>query len=142
MKRSNAAPCDETVKKTDLSTTKRIGAAAEQQALEFLQAQGLRQLRKNYRTPGRGGGEIDLIMQTPDATTEFVKVRNRASDGHGGAGDSVTHVKRRRIIFAARHYLLSLRTPPACRFSPVCRFDMVLLGPNGMEWLQAAFDAG
>ncbi len=125
-----------TVKKTELSTTKRIGDAAEQQALEFLQAQGLRLLRKNYRTPGRGGGEIDLIMQTPDATTVFVEVRNRASDGHGGAGASVTYAKRRRIIFAAQHYLLSLRTPPACRF------DVVLLGPNGLEWLQAAFDTG
>jgi putative endonuclease len=117
-------------------TTKQVGDAAETQALHYLQGEKLRLLERNYRTPGRGGGEIDLIMRAPDGTTVFVEVRQRASDLHGGAGASVTPVKQRRIIFAAQHYLMRLREPPPCRF------DVVLLGPEGIEWLQGAFDAG
>lgn len=95
-------------------------------------------MERNYRTPGRGGGEIDLIMRDPrDSTLVFVEVRQRASASHGGAGGSITGVKQRRIIFAARHYLLKLRTLPPCRF------DVVLVQQGErIEWLKAAFDAG
>ncbi|MDD5333195.1 MAG: YraN family protein [Rhodoferax sp.] len=116
-------------------STKQLGDAAEDAALQHLQAHGLRLLERNYRTPGRGGGEIDLIMRTPDGTLVFVEVRSRKSASHGGAGASVTALKQRRIVFAARHYLLRLRTPPPCRF------DVVVSEPAGIEWLQAAFDA-
>ena len=116
-------------------STKQSGDAAEAEALRHLQRQGLRLLERNYRTPGRGGGEIDLIMQTADGTTVFVEVRSRASSAHGGAGSSISFFKQRRIVFAARHYLLRQRTVPPCRF------DVVLVEPDGLQWLQAAFDA-
>ena len=117
-------------------TAKQVGDAAEDEALRHLQKQGLRLLQRNYRSPGRGGGEIDLIMATPDGTTVFVEVRSRASSGHGGAAASVSFFKQRHIVFAARHYLSRLqRTPP-------CRFDVVLVEPAGVQWLKAAFDAG
>ena len=122
--------------KSRLGTTKQAGDAAEDAALHYLQQAGLRLLQRNYRTPGRGGGEIDLIMRTPDGTTVFVEVRQRKSASHGGAAASIGAVKQRRIIFAARHYLMRLRTPPPCRF------DVVLLEDGGIEWLQAAFEAG
>ena len=122
--------------RTSLPTTKQRGDAAEDAALEHLQAAGLGLVARNYRTPGRGGGEIDLIMRDPrDATLVFVEVRQRTRGTHGGAGGSITHVKQRRIVFAARHYLLKLRTLPPCRF------DVVLV-EDGIEWLQGAFDAG
>jgi len=118
------------------ATTKQRGDAAEDAALAHLQDAGLLLVARNYRTPGRGGGEIDLIMRDPrDATLVFVEVRQRTRGTHGGAGGSITHVKQRRIVFAARHYLLKLRTLPPCRF------DVVLV-ENGIEWLQGAFDAG
>ena len=116
-------------------STKQSGDAAEAEALRHLQRQGLRLLERNYRTPGRGGGEIDLIMQTADGTTVFVEVRSRASAAHGGAGASISFFKQRRIVFAARHYLLRQRTVPPCRF------DVVLVEAAGLQWLQAAFDA-
>ncbi len=116
-------------------TTKQSGDAAEDQALEYLQKQGLRLLTRNYRTPGRGGGESDLIMRQADGTTVFVEVRKRASLRHGGAAASVSAVKQRRIVFAARHYLMRLPSLPPCRF------DVVVVEPEGIEWLQAAFDA-
>jgi len=117
-------------------TTKQAGDAAEAEALRHLQQKGLHLLQRNYRSPGRGGGEIDLIMATPDGTTVFVEVRSRASSAHGGAAASISFFKQRSIIFAARHYLARLsRTPP-------CRFDVVLVEPSGVQWLKAAFDAG
>lgn len=116
-------------------TTKQAGDAAEDAALRHLQRAGLRLVQRNYRTPGRGGGEIDLIMQAPDGTTVFVEVRKRSGAAHGGAAASVGATKQRRIIFAARHYLMRLRTPPPCRF------DVVSVEPSGVQWLQAAFDA-
>ncbi len=100
-----------------------------------MQAQGLRLLQRNYRTPGRGGGEIDLIMQAPDGTVVFVEVRQRSRSDFGGAAASISALKRRRIILAAQHYLLRWRRlPPA-------RFDVVAIDPAGVQWLQAAFTA-
>ena len=118
-----------------MRTSKQTGDAAEDAALRHLQQAGLRLLERNYRTPGRGGGEIDLIMRAPDATVVFVEVRQRKNASHGGAAASVSPVKQRRIVFAARHYLMQLRELPPCRF------DVVLLEQGQIEWLRAAFEA-
>jgi len=116
-------------------TTKQKGDAAEDRALHHLQAQGLKLVQRNYRTPGRGGGEIDLILRDLDGTLVFVEVRQRGAQGHGGALASITTQKVRRIVFAARHFLLKLRqTPP-------CRFDVVALEGDDLHWYKAAFDA-
>ena len=131
------------------SSTKQRGDAAEDAALAHLQAQGLRLVQRNFKTPGRGGGEIDLIMRERDGTLVFVEVRQRASASQGGAAGSITRVKQQRIVLAARHFLLRLGSEPPCRF------DVVLLqGPQGpsptkvdpsatdsITWLRAAFDA-
>lgn len=141
-KKQAATPTGDTAKSIVQVTTKRRGDAAEALAAEYLAARGLRLLLRNFKTPGRGGGEIDLIMRAPDGTLVFVEVRQRASSSHGGAGASITGVKQRRIIFAARHYLLRLASLPPCRF------DVVLVQGTSqaderptIEWLQAAFDA-
>ena len=116
-------------------TTRTRGQAAEDQALAHLHAAGLTLVERNYRTAGRGGGEIDLIMRERDGTLVFVEVRSRARASHGGAGASIGAAKRRRLIFAARCYLLRLPVPPACRF------DAVLIEGGQAQWLRAAFDA-
>ena len=126
----------------DQITTKAVGDAAEFIALAHLRTAGLTLLETNYRTPGRGGGEIDLIMKDADGTLVFVEVRQRASQSHGGAGASISAVKQKRIVFAARTYLMRFKTLPPCRF------DVVLihggLGAGNapeIEWLRSAFDA-
>lgn len=116
-------------------TTREQGNAAEDLALAHLQAAGLRLLERNYRTPGRGGGEIDLVLREPDGTVVFVEVRSRTSQAFGGAGGSIGVAKQRRIILAARHYLLGLGAPPPCRF------DVVLV-ESSVQWIRGAFDAG
>lgn len=119
------------------ATTKQRGDAAETRALAHLEGAGLRLVQRNYRTPGRGGGEIDLIMRAADGTLVFVEVRHRARASHGGAAASISATKRRRIIFAARHFLMHERSLPPCRFDVV-----VVEGDEAPRWLQAAFDAG
>jgi putative endonuclease len=121
-------------------TTKGQGDRAEAAARAFLQRQGLRWVQSNFRTPGRGGGEIDLIMRDTDGTLVFVEVRQRSRTDFGGAGGSIGGLKRRRIVFAARHYLMRLPSPPPCRF------DVVLIDGGSdaqaeVSWFKAAFDA-
>lgn len=127
------------------------GQAGEAQACAFLQQQGLQLLARNYRTPGRGGGEIDLVMREPDGTLVFVEVRVRSHSDYGGAAASVDRRKQRRILLAAQHYLSGYRGA-----EPPCRFDVVLIqgskhaaatskasaDNSAIEWLKAAFDAG
>jgi putative endonuclease len=119
-------------------STKAAGDAAEDRALAHLQQQGLQLVLRNYRLAGgprQRGAEVDLIMRTPDGTLVFVEVRARAAAGHGGAAASVTSAKQRRIVRAARHYLLGLAVLPPCRF------DVVAIDGDGLQWLPGAFDA-
>ena len=118
------------------TTTKALGDAAEDRALDHLRRSGLRLVARNYRTPGRGGGEIDLVMRDAAGTLVFVEVRQRAGRAFGGAAASVSPTKQRRIVFAARHFLLRLGAPPPCRF------DVVTVEDGRIAWLRAAFDAG
>jgi putative endonuclease len=122
-------------KETSAPTTKQAGYAGEDRALAHLVAAGLKLLARNYRTPGRGGGEIDLVMREAGGTVVFVEVRQRSSSRFGGAAASVSYFKQRRIVFAARHYLMRLTQQPPCRF------DVVSVEPGGIEWLRGAFDA-
>jgi len=116
------------------ASTKQRGDAAEDAALAHLQAAGLALVQRNYRTPGRGGGEIDLVMRAPDGTLVFVEVRQRAGAAFGGAAGSITARKQQRIVFAARHFISRLRAEPRCRF------DVVLVEER-IDWLRGAFDA-
>ena len=107
------------------------GAAAEALAAEFLQAQGLSIVARNYRCRG---GEIDLIASDGE-TLIFVEVRLRSDTTFGGAAESITAAKKTRLTFAAAHYLSRLR--PMNR-DPPCRFDAILmatLDPARIEWL-------
>lgn len=121
-----------------VQTTKEVGDDGEARALAHLLRHGLVLVRRNYRVaagPRARGGEVDLILRDRDGTLVFVEVRQRSTGAHGGAGGSITGVKQRRIVFAARHYLNTLRTLPPCRF------DVVLVEER-ITWLKAAFDAG
>ncbi len=116
---------------------KKLGDEAETRALSHLQQQGLRLVERNYRVaagPNARGGEVDLILRERDGTLVFVEVRARASGDFGGAAASVTAAKQRRLAFAAQQYLLRMATPPPCRF------DVIAIDGERIEWLRAAFD--
>ena len=124
---------------TTSATTKALGDVAEARALAHLEAAGLVLVRRNYRVargPSSRGGEVDLVMRERDGTLVFVEVRRRSDDRFGGAAATVGSAKRRRLVFAATHYLRRLAVPPPCRF------DVVAVDGDHIEWLRAAFDAG
>lgn len=120
-------------------TTKAVGDAGEARALAHLMRHGLVLVERNYRVargPHARGGEVDLILRDRDGTLVFAEVRLRSDDRHGGAAASVGASKQRRIVLAARHYLLRLAPPPPCRF------DVVAIDGERLEWHRGAFDAG
>ena len=120
-------------------TTAQPGAAAEDQALQWLLQRGLVLVQRNYRVargPRARGGEIDLVMRAADGTLVFVEVRSRSSASHGGAAASVSASKQAALLFAAQHFLLRHASPPPCRF------DVLAIDGDQVQWLQAAFDAG
>ncbi|MHB8473785.1 MAG: YraN family protein [Gammaproteobacteria bacterium] len=111
------------------------GRQAEQQALHYLQARGLRLLERNFRSRH---GEIDLIMQDADSVV-FVEVRYRRSQRFGGAAASVDGNKQARLVSTALYYLL--RNPG--RSQQPTRFDVVAVTPSpnaaDIEWIRDAF---
>ena len=119
-------------------TTKAVGEDGESRALAHLLSQGLTLVQRNYRVaagPHARGGEIDLIVRERDGTLVFVEVKSRQTGRFGGAAASVGVAKQRRVVFAARCYLLAFASPPACRF------DVVAIEGERIEWLRGAFDA-
>ena len=110
----------------------------EQQARDYLCAQGLRLLKSNYHCRF---GEIDLIMRDAD-TVCFIEVRFRKSLGFGGASASITAAKRRRIVKTALFYLSSHRR----LLNQSLRFDALLIqqqADDGLDfnWIRNAFYA-
>jgi putative endonuclease len=121
------------------SSRSQTGVDGETLALAYLQKQGLRLVERNYRVargPRARGGEIDLILRERDGTLVFVEVRQRSQGRHGGAAASVGALKQQRLVRAAQHYLMGLAQLPPCRF------DVLAIDGDHIEWLQAAFDAG
>lgn len=120
-------------------STQATGDAAEARALAHLQRQGLTLVARNYRVargPRARGGEVDLILRAPDGTLVFCEVRARRGAAQGGAAASVGAAKQRALVFAAQHYLRRFAAPPPCRF------DVVAIDGDRLEWLPGAFDAG
>ncbi len=118
--------------------TKARGDAAEDRALATLLREGLTLVQRNYRVargPRARGGEVDLVMRDRDGTLVFVEVRQRSSQRQGGAAASVGAAKQRALVFAAQHYLNRLPSMPPCRF------DVVAIDGEHLQWLPGAFDA-
>ncbi len=108
------------------------GARAEDAAAAYLERQGLKILSRNYRCRY---GEIDLICRE-GSTLVFVEVRLRTTARYGGAAASITAEKQSRLLTAARHYLSSLSSVPACRFDALL---MEELKTGNMQWIRNAF---
>ena len=111
----------------------KIGFTAEEQAKDYLTAQGLTWVASNYRCRL---GEIDLIMRDKTDLV-FVEVRARASNTFGGAIASITRSKRQKLIRTA---LLYLQTTKLHDKLP-SRFDVVSLEgtPRQITWIKHAF---
>ena len=113
--------------------SQKTGFLREQQAKDYLIAQGLEWVSSNYHCRL---GEIDLIMRDR-AHLVFVEVRARASMAFGGAAASVNASKRQKLLKTASFYLLthSLQDQQPIRFDVLC-MDGV---PPSMHWIKNAF---
>ena len=122
---------------TKVPTTKAPGEAGEALALAHLGRHGLTLVQRNYRVaagPHARGGEIDLVLRERDGTLVFAEVRARRSAAFGGAAASIGAAKQRSLVLAAQHFLRRYASPPACRF------DVVAIDGERIEWLKGAFD--
>lgn len=120
--------------RTGLLSRQQQGASRERQARRLLEQSGLRFVAANVRYRS---GEIDLIMC--DGTTwVFVEVRYRNSDRFGGAAASVTRSKQRKLLCAAA---LWLNGRGQSFDTADCRFDVVAITGERVEWLPNAFTA-
>jgi putative endonuclease len=112
------------------------GADAERLAARYLQERGLRILARNLRCRC---GEIDLVCLDADVLA-FVEVRQRQRADFGGALNSVTRSKRRKLIRAAQFVL---RREAHWQHFAV-RFDVLAIeglprGQHRIEWVKDAF---
>jgi putative endonuclease len=107
------------------------GQAGEDDALQYLEKNGLTLVERNFRCKG---GEIDLIMHH-QAMLVFVEVRKRTDGRYGGAAASITASKQSRLHVAAQIYLQRYKMPPACRF------DVVAIDGATLTWLKNAIEA-
>jgi putative endonuclease len=77
------------------------GILGEQLARDFLKKRKYKIIETNYRCPH---GEIDIVARKKN-TVAFIEVRTRTSRDFGIPEESVTPVKKERMIATAYHYL-------------------------------------
>lgn len=113
-----------------------VGAAFEDKAAVYLQAQGLNLLVQNWHVARVG--ELDVVMlDDTGAQPElvFVEVKRRASKAFGGVAASITPAKQRKIAKTASAFLAAHE-----RFAQLpCRFDVVVFEGGQVRWHKAAF---
>src|SRR5438034_7665820 len=93
-----------------------LGKAGEDLACRELERRGYAIVARRYR---RRGGELDIIAKDGQ-TMVFVEVKTRDGNRFGEGVESITAVKRRRIVQLAEEYMSRHRLV-ACP----CRFDVV-----------------
>jgi putative endonuclease len=109
----------------------RIGKSAEDVAVRFLESHGLTILLRNYY--GRVG-ELDIVARD-EHTLVVVEVRMRSNARFGGAAASVGWRKQEKI---RRATALLIHQRKDLAQLPV-RFDVIAMGPHGLEWIKHAF---
>lgn len=111
---------------------KRDGKRAEQKAADFLEAEGMRILQKNYRCRQ---GEVDLIGQDGSYLV-FIEVKARNSNTCGVGSEAVTVSKQRKICRTAAYYCYEKKI----ELEQPIRFDVVELYQNQIHHIKNAFD--
>ncbi len=117
------------------SASQQNGHAAELMAARFLRRHGLRILASNLRCRL---GELDLVAL--DGTIlVFIEVRARNSRYFGGASASVSRKKQQKIIRCSAYFLPVLSKMSGLVGPLRCRFDVVAIEQNQLDWQVDAF---
>ena len=107
-----------------------LGKKSEKLVENYLQAQGCKILKRNFRTPF---GEADLIVQDGEEIA-FVEVKARETENYGTPREAVTEAKQRRYYKIAQFYWLTIGEEPNARF------DVAEVYPQGkIEYYKYAF---
>ncbi|WP_428356653.1 YraN family protein [Methyloprofundus sp.] len=106
------------------------GRQYEDLALEYLIAQGLKLVERNYNCKW---GELDLLMHEQDALV-IVEVRYRKNAHYGSALESVTANKQARIVAATKHYIMTHKINQPIRFDV-----LAITGDLQPDWIKNAF---
>ena len=97
-----------------------VGVLGEQVARSFLEQNGYDIVETNYRCPE---GEIDVIARLRDVLI-FIEVRTRRGTGTGTPEESITPLKKRRLVATAEHYGQNREGLPAARRIDVMAIEM------------------
>lgn len=97
----------------------RLGQRGEEQAAQYLRAQGYRLLARNWR---KREGELDIVAMDGD-TLVFVEVKTRRTVRYGVAEESVDERKQARLAQLAQRFI---DENPQLAFRE-CRFDVVVI---------------
>jgi len=113
----------------------RAGDLWEERAEQFLEDKGYMIVGRDVRTRR---SDLDIVARDGD-TTVFVEVKARNTRDFGGPGAFIDERKQRKLISAAKEYLVrkGLTSSP-------CRFDAVLfytgVNPPEIEHIENAFE--
>ena len=108
------------------------GRLGEDRARAHLESKGYRFREANYRARL---GELDLVMEDGEVIV-FVEVRTRRSADFGLPQETIGFRKRQRVVRTALDYLKARRL-----IGKDLRFDVVCIGPAGLEHIPNAFGA-
>lgn len=107
-----------------------LGKRGEQLVEEYVKKQGMRILKRNYRTPV---GEADIIAQDGDEVA-FIEVKTRTDDLFGAPKDALTKQKKERYLRIAKWYSVETKKLPNARF------DVAEVYADGtIEYIKNAF---
>jgi putative endonuclease len=127
-------------KNSSTPSAKNSGQQKEQQACNWLQAQGFHILEQNYLCKG---GEIDIIALSsnssiPTPMLVFFEIKYRKNSDFGHPTEFVTPKKQQRIIHCAQYFLLK---HPQLTHHPM-RFDVITFEGNQTipQWIENAFE--
>ena len=113
--------------------TRQKGHLGENEAAEFLIANGYNIISRNYQTKR---GEIDCIADDPSGALVFVEVKAAESGHFGHPAFWVNRAKQKKIATLARLYLAEHNITRR-----VCRFDVITIYKGKIDHIKNAFIA-
>lgn len=114
-----------------MKNKRKIGAAYERLAADYLQKHGYEIVTFNYRIRM---GEIDIIAKEGEYLC-FVEVKYRSDDRSGSGLCAVDVRKQKTIIRVAQYYMMQ---HDLNEWTP-CRFDVVSIDGEEITLIQNAF---
>lgn len=107
------------------------GTKKETLAVEYLQAQGVTILERNYRCKR---GEIDIIGRDGEYLV-FFEVKYRRTSQYGFAQEAVTLQKQKTICLVSDYYRMVKHLPALGYY----RYDVIAINGEDLQWFKNAF---